>query len=1189
MSTMGSRRSLTSSFLILIAAAIFVLTAGQPAFAVSLDPDLVEQLKSTGQLDRMVDRMNAARSKGVWVPNPSIVSGKDMQGKALSFDPSVPDTFRVLVILVDFSDNPASGGLIYGQPADFEHLLFSDDENDNHYSMAEFYVDNSYGNFVMEGLVVGWVRAPQTYAYYVDGQNGFGSYPQNAQKLAEDAIILADPVVDYSQFDGDGNGWMDGVFIVHAGPGAEQTGSDFQIWSHKWSLSSTLSLDGVNVNSYTAEPEENTAYGLTTMGVYAHEYGHFIGLPDLYDTDYSSSGVGDWSLMAGGSWNNGGKNPAYLDAWCKKDVGFLTPTNIDANSINVDIPSSAHNPVAFRVWSSGGVGSQYFLVENRRKTDLDLGIPGSGLLIYHVDEAIGGNSNENHPKVAVEQADGLFNLENKDNQGDGGDLWSTLTKTSFDDLSMPSSRTYSNGTTEVAVWEISAPDSVMTANFDISYSRPRFELLSGAFSDATLGNGNGVAEAGETLTFEFNVRNLWLTGTNVTGVLEADNNDIIFGQPSSNIGTVAGAGGTADNSSDLIEFTVPSDFVPCIDSFYLTVYSDQYGSEKEFGFELHIGEPTVLVVDDDGGDTWNQSVEASLFNLRTPFDVLDKSVEGSPTGLELSAYESVIWLTGDSRTDVLSTDDIAAMQSFLDSGGNLFLNGQGIVRELDGDDQTFLNTYLHADYLGDYFYPFHYGVGGTEIGDVAKYRFDNGTNQSDLQRMAPLNGGVAEYLMPTDASMISYDGSYKVVLSSVGFEGISDQFVAQGWVSSDSVLVRILEFFRPDTASQNPTVVATAVDEPEPVTHVVDHTPTFAWSYDDTTGATPIEYQVQVGTGNLCYNWDNMWSPPVFAGSDTSVVYDGLPLEDGQTYVFRVRVNNGTTWSAWQNMSFTMNGIGLPSLLVKPVADTLVTTATPVLTIGNSVDPDGDTPTYEFEVYDDAGLTSLVTSATGVAQGGSVTTWTVDQALPDDQQYFWRTRAFDGFEHTAWSEAGSFLVNAQNQAPLAFSLLSPADNVDIEDSLPQFTWEEAIDVDIADQVVYDFQLATDSEFTAIAREFAGLGSTSLLLQTPLDMGLTYYWRVTARDGLSAQTVSIETFQFYAQPPTCCVVRGDVNSSGDVAVDDLTFLVDFLFRGGSAPICDVHGDLNNDGNTNVTDLTYMVDFLFRGGPSPVDCP
>jgi len=1187
--TSGFTLGFATRLLVSLMTLTFLLTATSSVLAVSASPELVEELRATGQVQKFVDRLNVARSNGVWQPQPSITASREIEGKALNFDPANPDTFRVLVILVDFDDNPAPSGQVYGQPADFEELLFSDDPNDDVWSMAEFYRENSYGNFVMQGQVVGWYRAPQTYAYYVDANNGFGSYPQNAQKMAEDAILAADSDVDYSQFDADGNGWMDGVFIVHAGPGAEQTGSDYMIWSHKWNLASSLYLDGVNISAYTTEPEENTSVGLTTMGVYAHEYGHFIGLPDLYDTDYSSSGIGDWSLMAGGSWNYGGRYPAFFDAWCKKQVGFLNLTNVSTNMVDVPIETSYYTGTAYRLWANGGVGPEYFLIENRQKGEFDKGVPGTGLVVYHIDESVGGNSNESHPLVAVEQADGEFELEAGTSSGDGGDVWSTATKIEFDDLSMPNTRNYAGEKTKTAVWGISASDSIMSAGFDIAYSRPRFEILSGSFSDAEYGNDNGHAEAGETLTFNFNVKNLWLTATNVTGTLTADNNDIIFDTPSSNIGTVVGEGGTGTNTLAPIIFTVPSDFVPCIDSFFLEIDSDVTGGARIFGFELHIGDPTVLIVDDDNGGDYNEVLEGLLFNLRTPFAIYSTLDSGAPSGAILNSYSTVHWLTGDERADILSTGDIAAIESFLDNGGNLFLSGQTIVKELDTDDQSFLNNYLRAGYDGDAFYPLMYGVSGGEIGDGLQFRFGTPTNQTDPQKMTPINGANAEFTIPIGGTtVLSYAGDYKLVLMSFGFETVSDAYAAQGWANRDTIFGRIVRFFEPDTASLNPMVLTTAVPAAPSVMNLTDHTPTFSWSVNDTTGASVLEYEIQVGSGSLCYNWDDMWSPGVFTGSETSIVYDGLPLIDGESYVFRVRVFNGTDWSAWKELPFHMNAVGSPALLVEPIDDFVVSIDTPLLKVTFTVDPDDDIQTYDFEVYSDAGLSTLVASATGVAVASPHTSWTAAPALAEDGHFWWRARAFDGFEYTGYTATGSFYVNAANAAPSAFSLVDPPDGSNVLDLYPKLTWQTAVDYDAADSVRYTVWSATNASFAG-AVKIEDLTDTSRTLNYAVLPNETYYWKIEARDRADALTWSSETFTFLTSPPTCCVLRGNVDGFGEVNVSDLTYLVTFLFQGGSLPPCEEESDIDYSGEVNVSDLTYLVAYLFQGGPIAPACP
>ncbi|MCK4574679.1 MAG: M6 family metalloprotease domain-containing protein, partial [candidate division Zixibacteria bacterium] len=249
--------------------------------------EVIQQLKESGQLEKMIAQRIDAEARGL---NSSTGTFWGEEGKFAAptdFSAAEVDTFRALLILVDFSDNVASGGYIYGQPLDFDNLIFSIDSTDSHYSAAEFYVENSFGTFVMQGDVVGWYRMPLSYAYYVDGQRGFGDYPQNAQGLARDAILAADSDVDYSDYDNDNNGSLDGVFVVHAGTGYESTGNVNEIHSHKWSLAGTLTLDGVSIYEYTMEPEEqgSSSNGLSTMGVFAHEYGHFLGLPDLYDTD----------------------------------------------------------------------------------------------------------------------------------------------------------------------------------------------------------------------------------------------------------------------------------------------------------------------------------------------------------------------------------------------------------------------------------------------------------------------------------------------------------------------------------------------------------------------------------------------------------------------------------------------------------------------------------------------------------------------------------------------------------------------------------------------------------------------------------------------------------------------------------------------------------------------------------------
>jgi len=159
---------------------------------------------------------------------------------------------------------------------------------------------------------------PETHDYY-------GATEARWAEFARDAILAADADIDFSQYDADGDGTVDAVAIIHQGRGKEESGKATDIWSHQSSLSGAglgaLTLDGVTVDTYIIMPEVQGAGGdITTIGVLAHEYGHALGLPDLYDVDYSSAGIGDWGLMGGGAWlqvSRAGDSPAHMVAGSK--------------------------------------------------------------------------------------------------------------------------------------------------------------------------------------------------------------------------------------------------------------------------------------------------------------------------------------------------------------------------------------------------------------------------------------------------------------------------------------------------------------------------------------------------------------------------------------------------------------------------------------------------------------------------------------------------------------------------------------------------------------------------------------------------------------------------------------------------------------------------------------------------------
>jgi len=162
------------------------------------------------------------------------------------------------------------------------------------------------------------------------------------------------------------------LLVVHAGPGAEETGNPRDIWSHKWQLSDATfgspgpvqTQDGVTVDAFSVEPERFENGRLMSIGVFCHEFGHLLGMPDLYDTDYSTYGLGGFCVMAAGSWARAsqsdppGSCPVLPCAWNKYLLGWVRPESVEQGGVDsvesAHLPAAATNPAAYRVLANPG-------------------------------------------------------------------------------------------------------------------------------------------------------------------------------------------------------------------------------------------------------------------------------------------------------------------------------------------------------------------------------------------------------------------------------------------------------------------------------------------------------------------------------------------------------------------------------------------------------------------------------------------------------------------------------------------------------------------------------------------------------------------------------------------------------------------------------------------------------------------
>lgn len=433
------------------------------ATASQLRDGVARQFVQQVDMNRVYERLNARAAAARNVIATASADGP-RKGPGLFAETNFPAKGhqKAIVVLVEYTDTKFQ---VEDPHSYFSRMLnepgFSDYGGTG--SAVDFFRENSLDQFIPEFDVFGPITLSQKMSYY--GGNDWYGDDQRPEEMIIEACQLLDDSVDFSEYDRDGDGYIDNVFVFYAGRGEASGGSSDTVWPHSWNITAATYtpyyFDGVRLDRYGCSNEwEGTRPD--GVGTFVHEFSHVMGLPDLYATSYTSAFTpGAWSALDYGPYNNDGCTPPMYSAFERYALDWVEPLPIDG-PINATLNPIATNQCGIIRTSKD---NEFFLVENRQQTSWDAYIPGHGMLIWHIDynssvwSSNKVNNTSSHQYVDLEEADGTQSEYSRD----GDSFPGTSGKTSFTDDTTPSMKTWAGQKLNLPITDIAeSSDGIIT-------------------------------------------------------------------------------------------------------------------------------------------------------------------------------------------------------------------------------------------------------------------------------------------------------------------------------------------------------------------------------------------------------------------------------------------------------------------------------------------------------------------------------------------------------------------------------------------------------------------------------------------------------------------------------------------------------------------------------------------------------